>query len=159
MNQSTDSGHSNQSGATNEVLRPVLSRACRYGTIVFPRLAAGLFSRAWLLDCFPARDALNPFGLDSGLFRLTTNQGFLSSYSQTNASLFIPLFNLPVKNYITIQEGMIQPVGGLDQMSSYTETCAHNFWWGKKLADPLSFASGSQDVTKSNFNQTKRLLN
>ena len=107
MNQSTDSGHSNQSGATNEVLRPVLSRACRYGTIVFPRLAAGLFSRAWRLDCFPARDALNPFGLDSSLFRLTTNQGFLSSYSQTNVSLFIPLFNLPVKNYITIQEGMI----------------------------------------------------
>ena len=102
MNQSTDSGHSNQSGATNEVLRPVLSRACRYRTIVCPRLAAGLFSRAWLLDCFPARDALNPFGLDSGLFRLTTNQGFLSSYSQTNVSLFIPLFNLPVKNYITI---------------------------------------------------------
>ena len=146
MNQSTDSGHSNQSGATNEVLRPVLSRACRYGTIVFPRLSVRddcfpalvgtgrLFSRAWRLDCFPARDALNPFGLDSGLFRLTTNQGFLSSYSQTNASLFIPLFNLPVKNYITIQEGMIQPVGGLDQMSSYTETCAHNFWWGKKTS-------------------------
>ena len=94
VNQSTDSGHSNQSGATNEVLHPVFSRAWRCGWIVFPRFAMRL-------DCFPARDALNSFRLDSGLFSLTT-KGFLSSYSQTNVRLFIPLFNYPRKNYISI---------------------------------------------------------
>ena len=36
----------------------------------------------------------------------------------------------------------------------------HTIFGGeKKLADPFSFASGSQDVTKSNLNQAKRLLN
>ena len=42
---------------------------------------------------------------------------------------------------------------------SYTATCAYNFWWGKKLANPFSFASGSQYVTKSSLNQTRWLLN
>ena len=34
---------------------------------------------------------------------------------------------------------------------SYTATCTYNFWWGKKLANLFSFASGSQYVTKSNL--------
>ena len=42
---------------------------------------------------------------------------------------------------------------------SCTATCAYNFWWGKKLANPFSFASGSQDVKKSSLNQTRWLLN
>ena len=42
-------------------------------------------------------------------------------------------------------------------MSSFTTTCAYNVWLEKKLADPFSFASGSQDVTQSNLNQTKMI--
>ena len=49
---------------------------------------------------FPTQTTLNAFGLVSGAFTLTTNQGFLSSYSLTYVCLFNPSFNLFVKNTI-----------------------------------------------------------
>ena len=149
MNQSIDSGHSKQSGATNEVLRSEFSRAWRCKWIFFSRLATRL-------ECFPVRDALNPFGLDGGLFSLTTNHGFLSSYLQTNVSLFI---QLPAKklHYNLGRNDLIRRWFWSNEFL-YCNLCIQ-FLIEKKLADPFSFASGSQDVTQSNLNQTKWLLN
>ena len=55
-NQSTDSGHSNQSGATK-----------RFSDLCFPALCCAGYT-------FAVRSTLNSFGLVSGLFSFTTSQ-------------------------------------------------------------------------------------
>ena len=55
-NQSTDSGHSNQSGATK-----------RFSDLCFPALCGAGYT-------FAVRSTLNSFGLVSGLFSFTTSQ-------------------------------------------------------------------------------------
>ena len=168
MNQSTDSGHSNQSGATNEVLRPVLSRACRYGTIVFPRLAAGLFSRAWRLDCFPALGGWIVFPREMHLTRLVWTvvclgwQRTKDSFLLIHRQMLVCLFRYSTYLWkITLQfrKEWSNPLVVWIKWVLILKPVHTIFGGEKKLADPFSFASGSQDVTKSNLNQAKRLLN